>query len=146
MDFTKLFTEQCKLLAKIDPASYNSEQNTARVSLANYNRVVVLLGLGALGSGTTVDMDIEQHTAASGGSTKNIAGKSITQLTQAGSDANKVVAVEIDAADLDVAGGYDYISAEIIPATSTAILWAMILGFAARFEPVGSSDFDEVVT
>lgn len=143
MDYTKLFTEQVRPLARINPASYNSVQETARVAVKNYHRFVVLMGVGVLGSSATLDLEIDEYKAASGGVAHKITGKEITQLTQAGADANKIVAIEL--ATEEMTADYNYITAKATPAVSTAILWVLVLGFVGRYEPVGDDEFDEVV-
>ena len=141
---TARFTEQWALIGKITPASYTSEQNSGRLNLANYHRAVVIIINGALGTDTTLDSDIEQADAASGGTLKAISGKSITQLTDVGGDDDKVVAVEIDCDELDVDGGFEYINVELTPAVSTAICGALVFGLP-RYKPAIVTEYDEVV-
>ena len=49
MSYTQRFTEGAALLAAINPASYNSVQDTGFVSLANYQRAVIIIHAGVLG-------------------------------------------------------------------------------------------------
>ncbi len=143
--YTETFYEVHCPLAKIDPASYAAEQNTARVFVGNYHRFGVLLSVGAIAAGGTLDMDIEQHTASAGGTTKNITGKSITQLTQAGGDGNDLVWVEVQCEELDVDGGFDYVSVEVTPATAASIFGVVLWGLIPRFPPVPTTNWTETV-
>ena len=145
-DYTEKFPEVYCPLAKIDPASYNSEQNTSRVNVGNYHRFGVLLSVGAMAGGATLDMDIEQHNAATGGTTKNITGKSITQLTQAGSDNNSLVWVEVQCEELDVDGGFHWVSVELTPASAATICGVILFGAIPRYPPVPVTGWNEIVT
>lgn len=142
MSYTERFTEKNRPLAKIDPASYAAEQNTSRVSLANYHRAVIIIGVGDIAAGRTLDVDVEQHTASSGGTTKNVTGKSITQLTD--TDDNKIVAIELKTEELDVDGGFEHISVELTPSAGI-ILYCLVFGIEPRFAPAGTTEWDEVV-
>ena len=68
--YTARFSEQDALLATIDPASYNSEQNTGYVSLAQYHRAYVVVHAGVLGG--NVNIDLEQGTDTSGTGAKTL--------------------------------------------------------------------------
>lgn len=142
--FPEAPTERMALLAKISPASYNSEQNTTAVDVAKYNRILILIHVGALGSSTTLDADVEQRTSVNG-TPKNVTGKSITQLTQAGSDANKDVAINVRTEELDVNNGYHFLNLELTPAVSTAIVGAEVYGCEPKQHPVDATGWDEVV-
>ena len=141
-EFTSRVTERIRPVARINPASYSSEQNTARVKASLYQRFLVELHVGSIASGRTVDMDIEQHSVATGGTPKAITGKSITQLTDADSD--KIVCVEVRAEELDLAGGYYWISAEVTPTTGV-ILACKIRAADPTYRPIGTDEWDEVV-
>ncbi len=144
-DYTEKFPEVYCPLAKIDPASYAAEQNTARAAVGNYHRFGVLLSVGAMAGGATLDLDIEQHTLAVGGTTKNITGKSITQLTQAGGDGNCLVWVECQTEELDVDGGFDYVSVEVTPAVGAVIFGAVLFGAIPRYPPCPTTGWEEIV-
>ena len=145
VSMTERVTEYLNPITKISPASHTTEQNSTRIDMSLYRRVLIVLQVGALATNATLDLDVEQHTAASGGSTKNVTGKSITQLTEAGGDSNKMVAVELRAEELDLENDYRYISVELTPATAAAICGVIVLATVARYEPVSTSAWDEIV-
>lgn len=64
---------------------------------------------GDLGSSGTLDAKLEQAQNSSGGGAKDIAGKSITQLTQSGGGSNQQVLIRCRADELDTAGGFSYV-------------------------------------
>lgn len=143
--YTETFYETHCPLAKLNPASQTVEQNTSRVNVGNYHRFGILLSVGAMAGGATLDMDIEQHNAAAGGTTKNITGKSITQLTQAGGDGNCLVWVEVQCEELDVDGGFHWVSAEVTPANAAVIFGVVVFGYIPRFPPVPVTGWAETV-
>jgi hypothetical protein len=140
---TELFTENYNVIARLDPASQTVEQNTARFDMGLYDRIFILLHTGLLATNATLNVDVEQHTAASGGSTKNVTGKSITELTDA--DDNKLIGIELTAEELDIAGGYHYVSVEVIPAVGAAIFGLLVFAGDASYKPVSVTNFDEIV-
>lgn len=141
MSYTSRWTEDNELLANIVPAAYTSVQTSARVKLADYQRAVALLHLGA--TTQAVDMLINQHNAASGGTTKAVPGKAIVQFTA--TDDNKSAAIELRTEELDVDGGFQWISISVTPAGSSATFYAEILGFVARFKPVPTTPFAQII-
>lgn len=141
MSYTHRFTEDNELLANIVPAAYTSVQETARVKMADYQRAVAKLHLGA--TTQAVDAKIRQHNAASGGTSKDVTGKAITQFS--GTDDNKSAAIELRTEELDVDGGFQWISFLVTPAGSSATFYAEILGFVARFKPVPTTPWAQIV-
>lgn len=143
MSATELFSENFNIIARLDPASQTVEQNTARFDMGLYNRIFILLHTGLLATNATLNVDVEQHTAATGGSTKNVTGKSITALTDA--DDNKLIGINLAAEELDVAGGYHFVSVEVIPAVGAAIFGVLVFAGDASYKPVPTTNFDEVI-
>ena len=144
--YTARFSELNEVLAHLPADSETTEVNTAWVSLANYHRAVILVSVGDMASNATLDIDIEQATDSGGTGVTNITGKSITQLTQAGSDSNKIVIIEIQSEELDVANDFDHIRVEVTPATAAVEFAVFVLGFIPRFAPVSTTAIDEIVT
>lgn len=140
--YTERFSEGAALLGSINPASYNSEQNTGYVSFANYARGVVIIHAGVLGQ--NVDVDIEQATDTSGTSAKafDSNGKDIT-LT-ATTDNNTVSVIEINADEFDVANSFLTLNVEATPAGSSSIFGVQIWGTVPRFKPVATTNLDSV--
>ncbi len=141
--FTERFSEGAQLLAKINPASYSSEQNTGFVSLANFHRAVIIIHAGVLGN--NVDVDIEQATNTSGsGTVKTVDSNSKDINLTATTDNNTVSVIEIRSEELDIANGYDCINVEATPAGAGAIFGVQIWGIAPRYKPVATTNLDSV--
>ena len=147
-DFTERFTETAALLYNLAPVSVSNgaEAFTSYVSLANYHRAVIVIHTGVMASGSTLDAVVHQATDTSGTSAKHLtASKAITQLTQAGSDSNKDVAIEVRTEELDVAGGFDCIALGYTVGTAATLLSIEIYGLVPRYAAVSTTAWDEIV-
>ena len=118
-------------------------QTGARLHMVNYGGVCVVAYMGAVSAGTdTFVPDVQQHTAATGGTSKDLDGvtqwfiknettldgdEAWTRVTQAAASeisltgatyaAQQVlVAAQIDIDALDTAGGFDWISVDMADA------------------------------
>jgi len=139
---TQRFTEEWQLLDTLPPVSSQAEQNTGWIAVANYDRIVVMIETGAIAAGGTVDADIEIATDASGAGSTNLAGKSITQLTDA--DDNKLVAIEIRPEEMNISGAhYTHIQLELTAATAACLVAAQVWGHA-MYQPASTSLIEEV--
>lgn len=139
-------SDQITVLDVINPQSATTVQGTGWNSMANFDAVMAVLLAGALGSSATLDAKFQQATSSAGAGAKDITGKAITQLTQAGTDANKQVLINVFASQLDVTNGFTYVKLTMTPATSTALIGAVLLGVNGRYQPPShGTTVDEVV-
>jgi hypothetical protein len=147
---TELFTEQNKVDIILHPAAHAAvTADSTYYSMRDYHKATLLIQVGDMPAGATFDAQIRQATDTSGGSVKGIpttatADKVITQLTDA--DDNKIVAIELDASELDVDGGFDCIGVRTTAAVDTPLVSAILIRHVPRFKAVGTTSFDEVVT
>ena len=118
---------------------------TDYVSLATYHRAWLVLEVGDMGALSTVDCLLLQATDTAGTDAKVIAGKAITQLTQAGGDASSLVCIELQTEELDVDNSFDCIAAYITTAVNTVIFSATIYGVETRFGAVPTTEWAEIV-
>lgn len=147
-DYTERFSETAALLYNLAPISVTngSEVFTSYVSLANYHRAAIVIHTGVMQSSGTIDAVVHQATDTSGTSAKHLtSSKAITQLTQAGSDSNKDVVIEVRTEELDVANGFDCIALGYTVGTAASIMSIEIYGLVPRFAPVSTTAWDEVV-
>ena len=142
---TQEVTEALRTVARLDPASQTTVQTSARVKASLYNRFLAVLDVGVLASNTVLNMAINQHNAASGGTSKAVSGKAITALTQAGSDSNKMVGIELRSEELDGDNGFDWISVAVTTSVGAAIFGMQLYATSARYAPIGTDEWDEVV-
>jgi len=146
--FTEKFIEVHEPLYVLHPISVTNgaEVFTSYVSLANYHRAFILINVGVMQSGATLDAVVHQATDTSGSSPKHLdPTKAITQLTQAGSDSNSIVGIEIRTEELDVTNGFDCIALAYTVGTAAIIMSIEIWGCVPRYAPAPVTDWNEVV-
>lgn len=131
---------------KIDPQSASTAKTSDWVSMVNYSSVLALLKVGTLGASGTVDAKLQQATDASGTNAKDIANKSITQLTKAGTDDNKMVALNVHDYELDRANNFTHVALVVTPATAASLIDATLFGFDAANQPAAAATaLDETI-
>ena len=131
-----------------DPDSYtNAVYNDAHVNVANYHRLWFVMQVGEMQATSTIDVQLYQATqvADAGGDTKVIAGKTITQLTQAAGDGDQIVCIEVQSEEFDVDGKFDNISVRLTVGTAASELAYVLYGLAGRFKAVPTTNWEEIV-
>jgi hypothetical protein len=107
----------------------------------DWHRLLAVLMVGTLGASATVDAKIQQASDGSGTGAKDLTtAKSITQLTQAGTDANKQVLINVRPDDLDLDNNFTHIRLSVTVATAACLIAALVLGFNARFGSASDND------
>ncbi len=143
-----LGSEVVALVGTVDPdVTVASTVTTDAVDMALFDQAIGIVLAGTLGASATLDAKLEQATT-SGGSYKDITGKAITQLTQAGTDSDKQALINVRADELDIAGGYQWVRLSCTVAVATSDLGAVLLGLGARYGPASDDDLstvDEIV-
>lgn len=141
-----LASEQVALLATIDP-----DVTTASTVVSDYvdasefyNYAAIVLA-GTLGSSATVDAKLVQATDSSGTGVKDITGKAITQMTQAGTDQSDTQAViNVKPDELDIANSFTHFALSVTVGTATSDLGAFIVGTNPRNAPASDNDIASV--
>ena len=141
MFYTERFSEAAEYLGGIDPASYNSEQNTGYLNLENYHRCVILVHAGVLGG--NVDIDIEQGTDSSGTGAKKVDSGGKDLALTATTDNNTVSVIEVKSEEMDVANSFNHINVECTPA-SAGIIGIQVWGIVSRYKPTPTTNLDSV--
>lgn len=140
-------SEQAVLAAVIDPdATAAGTVTSGWVNLADYGLLLATVFAGTLGTSATVDAKLEQATDSSGTGAKDITGKAITQLTQAGTDSDKQALINCNHGDLDIANDFDHVRLSITVAVATSDVGGCIHGLAPFSTPAAVSTVDETVT
>jgi hypothetical protein len=119
--------------------------NSAYVSLQSYHRAWLVLNVGDMAVGATLDAGIQQATDTAGTGVKAIIGKTITQLTQAGGDGNDLVCIELQTEELDVDGGFDCVRFYVTIAGAAVEYSAILYGLISRFKAVPVTNWTEIV-
>lgn len=114
-------------------------------ALGNHQRAVLIMHVGDMGAGATVDLQLLQATDAAGADAKAITGKSITQLTQAGGDAGSTVAIEVRTEEMDVSDGFTFIGAQLTVANANCDIGIVALAGCSNYVPVAMTNWTEIV-
>jgi hypothetical protein len=127
-------TERVALLAVISPVSQAAGTvTTAWLPMSTFGALLAVVQAGALGNAATVDAKMQQAKDVSGTAAKDVTGRALTQLTQAGTDkSNKQALINLRAVDLDVAGGFSHARLSLTVATAASLVSAVVLGLAPR--------------
>lgn len=133
-------SEQVAVLGAIDPSNQAAgTANSGWISMAKFQKLLAIVQTGTLGASATVDAKIQQATDSSGTGAKDVSNKSITQIVKASGD-NKQAEINLDAQDLDVEGGFDYVQLSVTVGTAASETAALVLGFNPRFAPGSDSN------
>ena len=114
------------------------------IDMADFHRILAILSVGVMESTATVDYALWSGTT-SGGTYTAITSGSATQLTQADTDDDKQVVIELDARAV-LAKGHRYVKDRLLITTDAVDSCSIVLGARARYEPeVDLTTVDEVV-
>jgi hypothetical protein len=127
-------SELFAVLATIDPASLAvGTVTTGWLSVANFHALVASIETGALGTSATLDAKLQQALDSSGTSAKDITGKAITQLTQAGGGSAKQVLINVKPEELDTVNGFGFVRLSITVGVAASLAGAQVLGVNPRY-------------
>lgn len=142
MQLNALASEQAAIVGSIDPdANAAGALSTGWIPAKNFHHFMAVVMAGALGTSATLDGKLEQATNSSGAGVKDVSGKAITQLTDAGSDSDKQAVINLRPDELDVNNGFDHFRLTMTVATATSDSAAFVIGL----NPTNglASDYDE---
>jgi len=144
--YTNRFTEVWELYGA-DADNYAAGVYTAwgYRSLGNHQRAVLIMHVGDMAGGATVNLVGYQATDATGADAKVIPGKAITQLTQAGGDAGSTVAIELRTEELDVDGGFAFVGATLTVGVAACDIGIVALAGCSNYVPVPTTAWTEIV-
>lgn len=117
------------------------------VDMGSYHKIVYILSCGTMAASATADYAVWGATT-SNGTYGAITGGSATQLTQAGSDSDKQVIIEMDAQTV-LRAGYRYVKDRLLVGTDAVDSGTIGLAFFPRHGPATAGDLasvDEIVT
>ena len=146
----KLPSEKVAIGGTIDPDVLTATAFTSDwMSMADFESAMAIVMAGTLGSSATMDAKLLQATDASGTGSKDITGKAITQLTQAGTDSDKQAIINCRAEELDIDNGFDHVALWIDVNTASSDGAGLLLGLNAAYGPASDNDLasvEEIVT
>ena len=145
MPFQELSTEREELLAVIHPDLHGpAEYYTPWIDHSAMHKSWWEILVGDITATGTIDFDITQATDSAGTGEKAIAGKAMTQLTQAGGDGDNVVIGNLRAEQLDVQGLFHYVRGHLTLGTASANCSVAVFGRNPRYVPVDTSGVTEI--
>jgi hypothetical protein len=134
-------SERAAIVGVIDPdVTAAGSVSTGWVAAKDFLNFMAIVFAGTLGSSATLDAKIEQATDSSGTGAKDVAGKAITQMTQAGTDSDKQAIINVRQADLDIANSFTHLRLTVTVATASSDAGAVLLGFDPAYG--AASDYD----
>lgn len=149
MNANLLPSDRCAVLGVIDPdVTTASTVTTGWIAAKDFLTFMAIVMAGTLGSSATLDAKIEQASDGSGTGAKDVDGKAITQLTQAGTDSDKQAIINLRADDLDVANGFTHFRLSMTVGTATSDAGAIVLGLDPVYGNASDNDaatVDEIV-
>lgn len=144
-----LASEQVAVVGVIDPDAYtNSTYKTTAIDMSKWEEIMIIGMVGDMVSNSTVDFDVYEYTDASDGGANQLTAKAATQLTQAGSDDNKQVVINVRREDLNIDGGFRYIKAWMVIGSAASDSGVVVIGLVPRNAPASDNDLstvDEIV-
>ena len=131
-------------LAKIDPASYTTAQNTGWIDISGHYRVAALILVGAIAASGTFNAKLEAATSAAGANATDITGKAIAQ--QADTADNLLHLIDLEISELNFQNqAFTHVRLTLTPATAATIVGAVLLGYNPRYLPVPQTLYSSVV-
>lgn len=149
MNATLLASDRAAVVGVIDPdATGASTVTTGWIAARDFHSFLAIVMAGTLGSSATLDAKLEQATSAAGAGAKDITGKAITQLTQAGTDSDKQALINLSPNEMDVTNGFTHFRLSITVGTATSDAGGIVIGLDPRYGPASLADLasvDEIV-
>lgn len=137
MPVTEAFYEQYEPIAEIPVASHSAVQDlSARIFAGNYTEIVVVIK-SAAGSGETIDVDIEEANALTGGTLQTFDSGN-KDITVADGDTWNVIRLR----GAEFTDGFDYLNVEATP-SGARLFTVSVYGFA-REKPADNTNYDSV--
>ena len=116
---------------------------SAWFDLSIHHRFAYVLQVGVIAAAGTVDLVLQEADDVIGTNVANIAGKAITQLTQAAGDGDDVCIIELRTEEMTP--DRRFVRAVLTIAGNTAFTGGLGYGVVNRFAPVSEALVTEVV-
>jgi hypothetical protein len=144
MPYTERFSEVHQVGAELYPDNLAAAvHQSAWFNMSIHHRAACVLMVGEMGQGATVDLILQEAQDAAGTGAAAIAGKAITQLTQAGGDGNDVCIIELRTEEMTP--GFDFVRAVLTIGNAAVDASVITFGIINRFAPVATTLVTEVI-
>jgi len=149
MSINSLPSERVAVGGVIDPDANTAATLTSDwLDMGAFGSAMGIVMAGAFGSSGTLNAKLQQATDSSGTGAKDITGKAITALTDAGTDSDKQAIINVRDSELDVANSFTHVALVMITAVATGDSAGILLGLDPRHGPASDNDLasvDEIV-
>lgn len=140
-------SSQVVVAGVIDPDAYSASTVTSGwIDMGMFEAIMATVMVGTMATNSTVDAKLEQATNAAGAGAKDVTGKAITQLTEAGTDSDKQAIIECRSDELDVNNSFTHVRLSVTIGTAACDAGAIVHGVAARYQQDNAATVDEIVT
>jgi hypothetical protein len=126
-------SQRAAIVGVIDAQSATTAKTSAWIDATTFHNFMAIITAGAIASTGTLDAKIQQATDNAGTGAKDVSGKAITQMTNAGPDSNKQAVINLKQEDLDFANGFKFFQVSMTPAVAASLISATVLGFDPRY-------------
>ena len=114
-------SERVAVLGTIDPdVTVASTVTSDWCDLTKFKSGMAVIFAGTLGASATLDAKLEEAKDSSGTGAQDLTGKSITQLTQGGTDSDKQALINVRSEELSADYTHVHVSVTVGTATSDA--------------------------
>lgn len=123
----------------------------AWVNVSLYHRLWLVVNVGEMQAGATLDAALQQATTTAGAGVKailaknQVTNKAITQLTQAGGDGDDLVCIELQTEEMDVTNLFDCVRFVITIAGAAVEYAAVLYGCISRHKAVPTTNWTEII-
>ena len=141
MNTNMLTSEKVAVVATIDPDAYSAAAyDSDYVDMSKFESIQAIGMVGTMETNSTVIFKLQSATAATGGA--DITGKTATTLTQAGTDSDKQVVINLRGEELTE--GHRYVKMVMTVAAADSDAGGVILGFNPKNAPASDHDLATV--
>lgn len=143
-----LLSDRVRILGVIDPdVQVAGALSSEWVAMADVANLMAIVMVGTMVTASTVDAKLEQATDSGGTGVKDITGKAITQLTEAGTDDDKQAIINLRPDELDTDNDFTHARLTMTVAVDDSDTAALVLISEARYEPLADlASVDEIVS
>lgn len=140
MSYTEKSVERWELAAGISVLDHATVQDlAARVDVGGYTRIRVTV-LSESGSGNTIDIDVEQADALTGGTLKTLDSNAFDVLI---ADAEPFAVIEFRTENFDADNDFNFLNIEATP--SAARMFGLIVEGLVKLAPASVASWSSVI-
>ena len=144
-----LATDQFALVGVVDADAYAASTVTSGwIDAKRFLNYLAVIAVGDFVATATLNAKLQQATDSSGTGAKDVTGKAITALTQAGTDDNKQALINLHQSELDVTGGFTHFRLSMTLGTAGGDLAGFVFGLNPTNGVASDNDLaavDEIV-